>query len=641
MEKPPLRPAVLLALGAVLCLYTGVTANLPLLHLRSQLVIFAGLALLYCFLHHPLAQVFRRSRWAQSLDWVLAGISLLVTLYLAWQFESEQPEVHQGMALLGLLLLLEGSRRVMGWALPLLVFLFGVYGIFGSLLPGFLLHRGFSEERLLAQCFLPGQGIFGMALEVTFRDAFLLVAFGVWLEELGGPRYLLQLLERRYGGRPGGAAKVAVLASGLLGAISATPAFSAAITGPFSLPRMRRQGLQDFEAAGTLAAASLGGVLVPPVLGVGAYLMLTLLAPQVSLAGLLAASLLPSLLYFFSLYLSVAFRARRRELENPGPEEDTVKLMLLPELPALRPASAYAGGLLGLGLVALLLPLLAGWPVARAVLPAFALTFVGAWLRPQTRPTWASLAVWLRRSAEAALPLILAAAGVGMVLGVAALTGLGASLQALIPVLAHSGLFPALLVLAGLALLVGLALPSAVVYLLLGLLLGPALATLGPLPLAFHFFLLFFSLMATITPPVANAVTVAAEMAGAEQLPTSLRACRLSLVGFALPFLIIYRPQLLMLDPGGGRAPWLEVLIAGAVAILGTFPLAGADSGYFLRPLGPVARLALLAIAWLIFLPAAGPPAEVPVTWPNLLGVALLGLAGILLKQPRGADSQN
>ena len=207
-----LRTGTLLVLALALMAFTAMSTNVPMLRLQSQLVIFSGLALLYCFLFHPMALVFRNSRWAKMMDWGLAGTSLLVTLYLVFQFESPGPRVHQGMALLGLLLLLEGSRRATGMALPFLVFLFGFYGFFGSLLPGFLLpHRGFSEERLLAQCFLPGQGIFGMALEVTFHEAFLLVAFGVLLAQLGGPRFVLQELERRFRGQTGAAEKVALL----------------------------------------------------------------------------------------------------------------------------------------------------------------------------------------------------------------------------------------------------------------------------------------------------------------------------------------------------------------------------------------------------------------------------------------------
>jgi TRAP transporter 4TM/12TM fusion protein len=628
MEKSPWRSAALLALAVGLCAFTAVAANLQLLRLRSELVIFAGLALLYCFLHFPLAAVFRRSRWAKNLDWILAGASFLVSLYLVWQYESASPAVPQWVAFLGLLLLLEGSRRAVGPALPFLVFLFFVYGVFGSLLPEFLIpHRGFSQERLLAQCFLPGQGIFGLALEVTFRDAFLLVVLGVWLEQLGGPAFVMQALDRRFGGSTGGAAKATVLGSGLLGAISATPALNAALVGPLSLLRMRRQGYERVAAAGTLAAGSLGGVLVPPLLGVGAYLMLHLLEGRLTLPGLLAASIFPGLLYFFSLYLGVALRARRDEAENEKRREDSVALLLLPELPAQKPVHTYSGVLLVAGLAAFLAPVLAGWPVAGAALLAILATFLLAFFRPETRPSRALLAGAGRRAAEAGLPLILAAAGVGMVLGMANLTGLGAALQHHFPMLAGYGLLPALLAMAALALLVGLALPSPVVYLLLALLLGPALSAIGPLPLAAHFFLLYWGLMATITPPVANGASAAAALAGARRQLVSLYACRLSLVGFVLPFLLIYRPQLLMVAADGGPAPLLDALLAGAVALVGAIPLAGADSGYYGRPLRLPGRLFLTAIAILILLPADGPPNAAPVTWLNLFGILVLAVA--------------
>lgn len=642
METGRFRSATLLGLAACLGVFTALAAaglpglGLLSLGMDSQLVIFTGLALIFCFLHFPIAHVFRWSRWAQSLDWVFAAAALYVTVELVRQFESPAPLVRQRVTLVALVLLLEASRRAIGLALPLLVLVFGIYGAFGSVLPEMLLpHRGLSEERLLAQCFLPGRGVFGTALQVTFRDAFPLVAFGVWLVQLGGPAYVLQALDRRFGSRPGGAAQVAVLGGGLLGAIAATPAFHASMVAPFTLPRMRRQGVDKVAAGGTLAAATLGGVLVPPVLSVGAYLMLTLLAPELSLPGLLAASILPGLLYFFSLYLGVRLRSRRDEAENAARQDDTVEVLIRPDLPELRPASAWSGWLLAAALFAFVGPMLAGWPVARAALAATVATLALAFLRRETWPDLAGIALLCRRTAEAALPLVLAAAGAGIVLGVAELTGLGGALQAMVPALAGHGLFLALLAMALLALVVGLALPSAVVYLLLALLLGPALSALGPLPLAIHFFLLCFGLMATITPPVANAATVAAGMAGARLFPTSLYACRLSLAGFALPFLLVYRPQLLMLDPAGGPASCGAVALAAAVAILGTVALAAADSGFFGRPLGAASRVFLLAVAWLILYPGAGSPASVPVTWANLAGVALLAAAAaVLLRRP-------
>lgn len=635
---------MLLALATALCIFTAASANMPLLGLRSQLVIFLGLALVYCFLNFPLALVFRRSRWALSLDWVFAGTALLVSVFLVYQFESAEPYVPEGVAFLGLLLLLEGLRRAIGWALPLLVFLFGVYGIVGPSLPGFLLpHRGFTEQRLLAQCFLPGQGIFGLALEVTFREAFLLVVLAVWLDQLGGPAWMLQWLDRRLGKNTGGAAKVAVLGSGLLGAISPTPALGAGLVGPFALPRIRRQGFERFAAAGTLAAASLGSVLVPPFLGVGAYLMQTLVGGSLTLPRLLLASLCPAFLYFASLYFCVYLRARRDEAENQRRADDSVHLLIVPELPATSPASPYSGFLLVAGVAAFLAPVLSGFPVAAAAPMAIGVTLVLAFFRAPSRPSAATLSLLCRRAADAALPLILAAAGVGVVLGIAELTGFGQALQALFPMIAQFGLLPALLAMAGLALLVGLALPSAVVYLLLALLLGPALQAIGPLPIAAHFFLLYCGLMSTITPPVANAATAAARMAGSRLLPTSLYATRLSLVGFVLPFLIVYRPEILTFDPEGGPASLLSVLLAVSTATIGALPLAAADAGYFGRRLGPLGRFFLTAIALLILLPTNGPPNAAPITWLNLFGIAALALATWLLwpRRPAGGDSQN
>jgi TRAP-type uncharacterized transport system fused permease subunit len=277
------------------------------------------------------------------------------------------------------------------------------------------------------------------------------------------------------------------------------------------------------------------------------------------------------------------------------------------------------------GLATLIGFLLAGYTVFRAATVALAAVLVVSALSPRTRLRGRDLLASLRRAAEASTPLITAAASVGVILGVVTLTGVGTRLPALILPLAQESLFPALLVIMLSSLVLGMGLPSSVCYLLLATLVGPVLGRLGVVPLAAHLFIFYFGMMSMVTPPVALAAYAASGLAGSSFWSTSLAAFRFALAGFALPFLFVYRPQLLMLAADGGPASAAGILLATGLAVLGIVPLAAAVAGWLGRPLGPWARTLLVVSALLALFPGTGPvlgDARISV-W-NLAGVALL-----------------
>ncbi len=638
-----LQPHAVRILSVALCLFVLAEVNYPHLRPQSQLAIFALLGLVLCFLHFPVTPRLKDKKWARTLDLVPAA---LIAAVCGWVVVQSEPAfdgwwlngrslgdragaatgLDVAVGAVGVILVLEAARRAVGLALPMLSVLFLAYGKLGPSMPDWLFpHRGYDFERLVAQSFLYGQGVFGIALKVMFTYVFLFVVFGAFLEATGATRYIIDAARRLFGGSAGGPAKVSVLSSGLMGSLSGSAVANTATTGTFTIPLMRSAGFSPHVAAGIEAAASSGGALVPPVMGAGAYMMLEIVQPPVTYLRIIQAAILPAVLYYLSLFLIVHFRARGLAADGQGAEAPTEG----------EPASLVKlEGLVFLAsLGTLIVLLLSGFTVFRSVSLAMLVTLVVSAFSPELRMTPRRVLAALEKAAKGGIALVAAASSVGIVIGVVTLTGVGSKLPATILPLAQDNLFLALCLIMVSSIVLGMGLPSAVCYLLLATLIGPALGGLGVPALAAHLFIFYFGLMSMVTPPVALAAYTAASIAGSPILRTAFAAFRFALVGFALPFLFVYRPQLLMLAPEGGSASLGQIAAAFALAAIGILPFAAAIAGHLSRPLGPVARLLLLASAIGIFYPAgSGEIGGLGVGWPNLLGGLLLVAALIRLR---------
>lgn len=644
-------------LGLALTLFILVEVNYPMLRPQSQLVIFAGCGLVLCFLRRPLwlNQEGDQPSLGRFVDGLLLITTLAVSGYLItqsqplfrswWALGQElgnraggETGLDLAVGLVGLILVLEGARRAVGWTLPLLAGAFVLYARLGPYLPsGLLPHRGYSFERIAAQTFLHGQGVFGIALSVMFSYVFLFVVFGAILEATGATGFILNGAQRLLRRTTGGPAKVAVLSSGLMGSLSGSAVANTATTGTFTIPLMRASGFRKHIAAGVEAAASSGGALMPPVMGAGAYMMLELIEPQVTYIAIMRAALIPALLYYFSLFLIVHFQARQAEAADTGAQESAYEeggddsVASPPAGLTSDPPSWFSGLIFGLSLLTLITLLLAHYSPFRSVSVALAVAVGLGVCAPRRRLNWRLLATALAKAANDSIALICAAACVGILLGVVTLTGIGTQLPALVLPLAQNSLFLALLLIMGSTVVLGMGLPSAVCYLLVATLIGPALGHLGVIPLAAHLFVFYFGLMSMVTPPVALAAYAAASIAGARVLRTAVSAFRFAMLGFVLPFLFVYRPALLALvangDPAAGPSEWLRVATVTAVTALAIVPLAAAVVGHWSTPLGRGTRLALTLAGLLLLLPLGAEfSTVVPLTALNLVGGALLVL---------------
>ena len=535
---------------------------------------------------------------------------------------------------IGLILILEATRRSIGVTLPLLSLAFLIYAGFGQFMPDWLFpHRGYSVQRIVSQTFLHSQGAFGIALRVMFTYVFLFVLFGALLERTGATNYILDLAGRVFGSSTGAPAKIAVLSSGMMGSLSGSAVANTATTGTFTIPLMKRAGFQPAIAGGIEAAASSGGALVPPIMGAAAYMMLEIVEPAVTYLEIIKAALLPAVLYYTGMLCMVHFAARSsrhtpsvvhspEEANADGQSEKRGKFLTL------------QGGIFLAAFVTLIGVLLKGATAFRAVswslLVVIAISLLDFLVRrirgqhstterhrdSEIAPTGIGVSDLLKgvnflispceRAAQSGVSLIAAAASVGIILGVVTLTGIGGKLPSVLLPLAATNLMLALFFLMISTIILGMGLPSSVCYLLMAILVGPVLLDLGVVPLAAHFFIFYFGMMSMVTPPVALAAYAAAAIAGSGIMATGFAAFRFALVGFALPYAFVFRPALLWLSESGETPAVWTVFVNFSLTFIGTVILATAIAGYIFNRLSLWTRCLLFVAAFILFFAPTG-----------------------------------
>ncbi len=632
--------------GISLCIFTLIEVNYPLLAPQSRLAIFTLLGLSLCFWHIPIHPKVKGRRLWSMLDGVLALLAIICCGYIVIQtdplFEQFwidgqslgnragfETSIDILIGFAGLVVVIEAARRTLGWALPSLSLIFLLYAYFGSLFPDWLFpHRGYSISRIIGQTFLHSQGIFGVALNVMFTYVFLFVIFGAFLEATGATRFIINFAQRMFGKSPGGPAKVAVLSSGLMGSLSGSAVANTATTGTFTIPMMRSAGFKPVTAAGIQAAASSGGALMPPVMGAGAYMMLEIIEPAVTYLEIIRAALIPAILYYLSLLLIVHFHARRvasttQEIDISEHSDDPTTQN-----------NRFEGIVFVAALGSLMLFLVMGYTAFRAVTLSLATIVIVSSFHPTTRLEIGKTIRGLIKASRDVIPLVSAAACVGIIIGIVTLTGIGTRLPATIIPLAEQSLFLALLLIMISSIILGMGLPSAVCYLLMATLIGPVLGNLGVIPLAAHLFIFYFGMMSMVTPPVALAAYAASSIANTSIMPTAFASFRFALVGFTLPYMFVYRPELLLLSSSGEPASFLNLLMPITIATLGVTCFAAGIAGQLRNPLYLWLRMTVFVAAGLLLVP--GPSVmlgDLPLPLFDIFGVGVFGVVWVLNKK--------
>ena len=596
-------------LAVVLSLFVLAAANFNVFDPQPNLAMFGMLGLLLVFLSRPLVKEKPDWRFGHAIDVGLMLLTVAVFGYIFVQSEqklesfwvdgillgdragSEKP-LDFFIAGTGLMLILEATRRAIGWTLPILCSLFIAYAIFGASMPDWLFpHRGSSWGQIAQKSFLQSGGVFGVALKVMFNYVFLFVLFGTLLEQTGATAYVIKLARNLFKNSSGGPAKVAVVSSGLMGSLSGSAVANTATTGTFTIPLMKSSGFDSESAAGVEAAASSGGALMPPIMGAGAYMMLELVEPAVTYVEIIKAALIPAILYYTALLLTVHFHSKRIGAQAESEIE--------PESES--PMSAYQGFVFFGAFVILIAMLLTGFTPYRSVSVSLIGILVLSQFSELTRLSFPRVIQALVGAAKGGMALIVAASCVGIILGVVDLTGLGASLPAKIQAFANDSAILALLLLMVSTIVLGMGLPSAVCYLLMAILVGSVLTTLKTPPLAAHLFIFYFGMMSMVTPPVALAAYAAAAIAKADVMKAAFSAFRFALVGFALPFAFVLKPELLMLTINNEAAPPSMVVMMVGITLVGILGLAASIAGYAFKTLSFPVRSVLLGLSLLIF----------------------------------------
>lgn len=486
-------------------------------------------------------------------------------------------------AVILVIVLFDACRRAIGWPIVILAALFIAYGLLGAYLPDGLAHRGYSLKRVTAQLYLGGGGIFGTPLGVSATFVTGVVVLGALLEKTGAGQVLMDFATGLTGRMRGGPAKAAVVGSSLMGMISGTAVANVLTTGPISIPLMRKSGYRK-EAAGAIeAVASTGGQLMPPVMGAAAFIMAEF--TETSYLTIAKAAFLPAVIFYAVLLAMVHFEAVKRKiplLKDAGSKTDWASIIRRTYL--LAPLPVFVGMLLnGYSIM-----LSSFWAVATSVIVSF---FSRA--SAQTPRRMVETAV---TAANAVIPVALACAAAGVIIGIITLTGIGLKFSTLV-VLLSGGQLPVALVLTMLTCLVlGMGLPTAAAYILVATLVAPALVDLGVGLLAAHLFVLYSAMLSSITPPVALAAYAAASISQGNPLRIAVLACQFGMGAFAVPYFFVYDPALLAIDVTAG-----QVILSFITAVAGGVSASIAMIGVFAFRLNILERLAF-ALAAVLFL---------------------------------------
>ena len=481
-------------------------------------------------------------------------------------------------------LLLEGTRRIMGWPLVILALIFILYTFFGPYLPELFEHRGYDLERVISQIYLGADGIFGTPLFVSSTFVVLIVIFGALLEISGASGVLMDIATALTGRARGGPAKAAVVGSSLMGMISGTAVANVLTTGTISIPLMKRTGYRPAVAGAIEAVASTGGQLMPPIMGAAAFIMADITETPYTTIAL--AAIIPSVLYYIAVFFAVHLEAVKM---NICPVEDG-------DLPKIVQTFRHGGHLL-LSIVIFILMLAFGYSIMFSSLYAIFGVVLLSFLRKWTRLTPKRLLTALINGAEAVLTVALATGTAGIIIAIISLTGLGLVFSSLIITASDGNLFIALALTMLSSLVLGMGLPTAAAYILVATLTAPALVELGVNLLAAHFFVFYSAMLSAITPPVALAAYAASGIANANPIRIAILAVKFGLAAFIVPYFFVLNPALL------GQGTLTQVGSAFVLAVLAAVAMAAAVQGWFLVKLNLIERIAIAAVVFLLFIP--------------------------------------
>ena len=545
-------------------------------HLQRAIHLSFGMCLI--FLLYPTRHSWSRES-VHPFDILLSIIGAATPLYVVFTYQQlvlragSVTTLDYAVGTVGILLVLEGCRRVVGKPMVIVAVSFLLYAVAGPYLPDLLSHRGVDTADLVSHLYFTTEGVFGIPLGVSSTFIFLFILFGAYLESTGLGKFFIDIANAIAGWASGGPAKVTVLASGMMGTVSGSSVANVVGVGSFTIPMMKKLGYNKEFAGGVEAAGSTGGQIMPPVMGAAAFLMAEFMG--VPYLDVVKAAAIPALLYYTGIWIAVHLEAKRKGLKGIPRNE-------LPKISEV----FFNRGHLALPLIAILYLLVDGETPTKAALWGIIITILASTLKKSTRMKPIQIIEGLENGAKGVLGVLVACATAGIIIGVVTKTGVGLKLAGGLIDLANGMLLPAMFFTMVTSLILGMGVPTTANYVITSTIAAPALIQMAVPVMAAHMFVFYFGIIADITPPVALAAYAASGISGGNPMKTGVTASKLAIAAFVVPYIFVYSPVLLMVN-----ATVPEIAMAALSSIIGMWGLGVAMIGYWYTDVHPVLRI--------------------------------------------------
>lgn len=601
MGKPySLIVAVIAIAMSLFHLYTGGFGTLLAVKQRSLHLIFT---MVLGFMLYPAFGKSKKDRptW---LDLLFILLAVTVFGYLFMNVEAivlkggklTQTDLYFGI--IAILLTLEITRRVVGPELPIVAIVFLLYAYFGRSVPGILAHRGYSLNRIVSHMYFTTEGILGIPLGVSATFVFMFILFGSFLDKTGVGKFFIDIAYALTGSLKSGPAMTSVVSSGLMGSISGSSVANTVTTGAFTIPLMKKTGYKPYFAGAVEATASTGGQIMPPVMGAAAFIMADFTG--IPYINIVTAAVIPALLYYIAVGAMVHLEASKLGLQGiPKSQLPSVKKIMM------------ESGYLIIPLFVVVYMLVKQYTPTRsafvAMMIAAVVAYVVALIKKDNSFNYMSILAALENGAKSALGVACACACAGMIVGVVTLTGFGLRIAEIIVTVARGNLLLTLFLTMVASLILGMGLPTTAKYIVLATMAVPALTKLGVNLMAAHLFILYFGVVADVTPPVALAAYAGAGIAGANAMKTGLQAFKLAIAAFIVPYIFALDSHLILVEDVVGSTvkflPLYTAIPTIITATLGIFCLATAVEGFMVTKTTFVERFVLLGAALMLLKP--------------------------------------
>ena len=545
--------------------------------------VHVGFMLFLSFLLFPVAARFRdRARW---WDWAAALASVGIIAYLLLggdDFTDRATTPNQWDQILGvalMLLVLEATRRSTGWVMPLVVTAFIAYAMLGPHLPAPWTHRGYDIGRLVGHMFMTLEGIFGTAVDVSSTLIILFTIYGAFLQYSGAGKFYIDFSFAAMGNKPAGAGRTVVLASFLLGGPSGSGVATTVTLGAVAYPMLAKAGYGKDAAGGLLAAGGLGAILSPPVLGAAAFLIAEFL--KISYLDVIKMAVIPTLLYYLSLFVMVELDARKFGMHDVSIEHKHSVWQL-----------TRTFGFHFLSLISIIIFMLLGFSPILSVFWATVVAYVVSFFHASCALNPKKLVTALEAGSVGVLNVAATCAAAGIIVGVVTLTGLGLKFSDIVISYAGNSLLMTAIFTSLVVWIVGLAVPVTASYIICAVIAAPALIKLGVPDYAAHMFIFYYAVLSEVSPPTALSPFAAAAITGGDPYKTTLHSWKYTLPAFLVPFMFV-------LDPAGQgillKGSWDVIALSGVTAMIGIVALAGGAQGWLLKQTNALERVLLVA----------------------------------------------